>query len=386
MASGKTFKESYGASSEFKGGMVDPSTVLIVGLDLKSEDWNEDLTDDARLAMSRDSVEGDSPEAKAFIESILTFGVTDEIKVCKRRGMILAVDGRRRILGARRANEILTAKRSQVRIEVPIVVDKTDDQTVAMRLGNAFRLDDPPWVKAQEAARLRRMGKSEKDIAILSGGVEPVTLRNWEHYLNCVAEIQKLVESKALPFAVAIEIGKLGKGEKARQMLAFETLRNMGAKLTGEQGRENVKAVVERISDGSLTEAPVPQAPLPEAAPESPKAPPAANVGPLVPSHNPAPPKPSKAEPGPKAPPAAPAPAVNLATASRPKPGQILRLVALLEPTEEEPHETEADRLAYAIARIYAGQDPQCTGLEEWGDIQTQFQRALGVTKAKAKK
>src|SRR5436190_8969579 len=138
---------------------------------------------------------------------MILFGVTDPISVKRRREMTLSVDGRRRILGARRANQKLAAQKSKVRVSVPIVIDPTADQTVAMRLGNAYRLEDPPWVKANQAGQLQRLGKTDKEICLLLGGITVPTLVNWRHYLNCVPEIKRLVEmpdpgTPGLPFAV----------------------------------------------------------------------------------------------------------------------------------------------------------------------------------------
>lgn len=328
-----SFKDSYGAASEFKGGMVPPEKIQIVGLDVEPEDWNQDLWDKDRLALSRASL--DTPEGQAFVDSILRYGVTDEIKVKRRREVTLAVDGRRRIMGARRANQILTAQKAKHRILVPIVIDQTADQTVAMRLGNVHRLDDPPYVKAAQAEALRRQGVADKDIALLLGCTLP-TLGNWKAYMQCVPEIRRLVEmpdagAEPLPFAVAYEIGKIGPSEKAKQLAALEALKKGGAKLTGETGRANANAVAKRQRE------------------------------PRAPNSN-----------------STPAPIV---TAAAFKPTTINALLAVLEPTADEPWDDDFERLAYQIALVLAGQDPDAEGLKEWKGIHIAFHQALGLGK-----
>jgi ParB family chromosome partitioning protein len=354
--SGSSFKDSYSATATFTGGFCDPSDVTIVGLDCAVEDWNEDLADDLRLAAA--------PPTQALVDSILAVGVRDEVKVTKRRGIVLVVDGRRRVQAARAANAILKKKTDPSEfVQIPIVPDKSGDQEITVRIGNEHRADDPPWIKARNAARLRDRGRDDATIRAVFG-VEPVTLKNWAAYMDLDPAIQAQVESGAIPFAVGFEIGKLGRGEKNAQTLALDTLKNMGAQLSGEQGRANVKAVAEQIRSGALKTPPPP----PRAA--------------LVPSHNPAAPAaPGTAATAPQAPPARPARPPAVVTDARPRPAVVGRILAILEPTPAEPHETDQIALAYRIAAFYAGQDPDLEGLAQWPDVQSAFRKALAMKK-----
>ena len=357
--SGSSFKDSYSATATFTGGFCDPSDVTIVGLDCPVEDWNEDLADDLRLAAA--------PPTQALVDSILAVGVRDEVKVTKRRGIVLVVDGRRRVQAARAANAILKKKKADPSefVQIPIVPDKSDDQEITVRIGNEHRADDPPWIKARNAARLRDRGRDDATIRAVFG-VEPVTLKNWASYMDLDPAIQAQVESGAIPFAVGFEIGKLGRGEKNAQTLALDTLRNMGAQLSGEQGRANVKAVAEQVRSGALKTPPPP--------PKKAATAPATSTGPVAPA------APEKAPAGPRNRPPA------VVTDARLKPGAIQQAVAILEPTPDEPHDSPDLALAWKLARIYAGQDTTADGLADWPEVQKVFRVVLGETKKGAKK
>lgn len=359
---GASFKDSYGVQSTFTGGFCDPSDVQIVGVDLPVEDWNEDLADTFRAT-------ADDPGFQRLVDSILQVGVRDEVKVTKRRGLVLVVDGRRRTQAARAANALLKKRKADPSeyVLIPIVPDKSSDSEITVRIANEHRKEDPPWVKARNAGRLRDRGRDDDTIRAVFG-VEAVTLGNWFAFLDLDPSIQTMVEKGEIPFAVGHQIGKLGKG-KDRQILALDTLRNMGASLTGDTGKANVKAVVGRVKSGEITKPPPPPAPKAQAA--------------LTPSHVSAPvpvkvPAAPSAAPGPKA---AKDPAPPVVTDSRLRPAVVGRILAVLEPTPAEPHETDDLALAWRISAVYAGQDPTLDGLSKWPEVRECFRKAMAMGK-----
>lgn len=385
MASGKSFKESYGVTSTFTGGFIAPEELVIVGLDIPAEDWNQDVHDEARLTYSVDSI------TDAGIEAMIRFGCVDEVKVVKRRDMLLVVDGRRKVMTARKANERLAAGKSTNRIQVPIIPDKGDSQAVTMRLGNAARLDDPPWAKAEQAAHLVRLGECTRENVHLAMVVDPVTARNWFYYLDLIPEIKDLIKSNKVPHAIGIEIGKLGKGEKTRQTLALAALQAAQANLRGEEGKTNARAVVKAILDGKLTKV---SDVLQGGTTTQPPTPPDLSsiktdvnnvskqldnvldkvLGPKTPE-----PKESK----PKVP--SRGGGLQVLTQVKLSPEKIRRVTAALEPDQSGDYEgfaDEAEMIAYRVMAVVTGRDPHAEGLARWPSIMRAFKAVVPSSKA----
>jgi len=389
--SASQFKDTYGASSTFTGGMIPPFSVGIVGLDPKHpaymkdldvplDDWNADLWDQARLNQAmKDPV---PPEA-----ILILGGVRHTIKVTNRRGTVLCVDGRRTIIGSRLA--VMKQKAQKVRleewIEIPAVVDKNKDLDVSVRLANSGRRDDPPWVKAENAAYLKGRGKEDKVIRAVLDNCDQHTLRNYYAYVNVIPEIRALVENEDLPkdqripFKVAVEIGTLGEGEMKRQKLAVDYMRASGLRLTGESGQANAAAVVKGILDGTITKVPtgapkVPPASSPGSSPAPQNIPAAASTQPSTKS-GPSP----ESKPQDKAPktrePREHVPGLIVNRAMKPK--HVALVLAHLEPTGDEPLETEAGRGVWAALQVITGADPTGEGLKDYPEVLAAFRKVL---------
>lgn len=374
-----SFKEKFGASSAFVGGTLSPSMIGIVGLDpshplyikgvdVALEDWNEDLWDDARLTLAI----SDPIDPEKLIQTVDMGGSIPPVSVTCLRDMVLSVEGRRRILGTRAANKILMkrgAKPDEL-IELSLFVDKSTDLEVSVRVGNGGRLDDPPFVKAANAARLKCRGKSNDQIAaILEAEINSIT--NWLSYaenLDPKIKIQIEAGPKAdrIPFAVGVELAKnSGKGEHVAQQKALAYLLQSNAKLTAEKGRENAKTVMCAVMSGvelptftaATSEIPAP----PPSAPDS---------GPVSEQTSESPIRQRGGATGQRGP--------SVATKDPKLSWSAIREInAHLEPSPNDPLVTAADRIACAIFQVITGQDPTAVGLEEWPRIQEKFRKVV---------
>lgn len=383
------FKEKVGVSSTFLGGNKPPEEIGIVGLspdhpmyiegvDVPIEDWNQDLWDEARLSLAL----SDPIDPEKIIKTLDLGGSIPPVAVVIRRGLALSTEGRRRVLGTRTANRILIKRGTlpDALIELGCFLDKSTDVEVSVRIGNSGRLEDPPFVKAANAARLLSRGKSEEQIAAILEA-EPNTVGNWLAYAkNLGPEIKALIETgdKAgrVPFAIGVELAKgSGEGEHAAQNAALAYLFKTGAKLTGEKGRENARNVIRAIMSGTMPEAPAADEPTPPA-PESSGSKIVIMSGTdhplnLARAAGPAESKPPSTHQKPPS-----GPKVTTAT---PKLSwsAIREIAAHLEPSANDPHQTEADYVAHAIFQVINGADPSAEGLATWPRIQARFRKVV---------
>lgn len=378
------------ADSTFVGGKFNPDEILIVGgpgpKDPPLEEWNEDLWDAARLTMA----ESHPIDPEKLIATVEMGGIIDPISVVKRRDMLLVGSrGRRRVMGLRKANRILISRGATADeiILLDCVPDKSTDLEVSIRTSNEGRLDDPPYIKARTAARLRGRGKTDKQLAA-TFLVEPNSIANWAAYMHLAPGIQAQIEEglkgDRLPFAVGVELAKGAGPEGAPgdwpaptvdewriQTMALAFLRKRGAVLSGEKGRENAKLTVRACMRGELTpEQLADEITVDEPPPESATAP-VPNPGQTpIPGHKSAPPPPPSDRGGSGGP--------RLQTAvTRLSVAAVREIGAHLEPSQNDPHLEDSDRLAHAIFQIITGQDPTAAGLSHWPRVLAKFQKVV---------
>lgn len=363
------FKESFGAESVFIGGNIDPNTIGIVGLppthplfisgiDIPLEDWNADLWDAARLSMALT----DPIDPEKFLLTVEMGGSIPPVKVTRRRDLILAVDGRRKTLAARAANKLLLKRGESVDglIEIPAIVDKSSDLEVSVRVANEGSLNEPPWIKAANAARLKGRGKSEEQIQAIFG-VEMSTITSWLTYAECLsplikAQIEQGPKGERIPFSVGVELAKgSGRGEEKAQCDALQYLRQTDAKLTGEKGRENAKNVIRSFMSGDTPDDAITSVPPSEEQDITPLKTP---TGPTT---------------GPK-PPRSPVVATQMPKLSW---AAIREIAAHLEASPADPHTTEGERVANAILQVLTGADPTGESLAPWPKIQAKFRKVV---------
>lgn len=151
---------------------------------------------------------GGKPD-EALAKNIAYHGVLEPVICRKSAGEVQVVDGRRRVIAARRANELL-AEQGLEPVRVPVILRRGDEEAAVgvMVSANELRLDDAPLAKAQKASKLLAMGKSTKEVALIFG-VTVQCLGQWLTLLDTAPEVQAAVKSGKLAASAALEVAKL---------------------------------------------------------------------------------------------------------------------------------------------------------------------------------
>lgn len=120
----------------------------------------------------------------SFVQTIVKRGIIQPVVITKKDGKPWIVAGRRRTLGARKANEI-RAGMGMPPVLVPCKYERGTDEQLAetIIIENEHRKDDNVIQKAEKASRLLNMGYGVKDIGPMFG-VSTQTINNWLSYLD----------------------------------------------------------------------------------------------------------------------------------------------------------------------------------------------------------
>lgn len=146
------------------------------------------LPDELNIAMEQTDPLFDSRAMEkvddAFVQTIVKRGIIQPVVITKRDNKPWIVAGRRRTLGARKANEI-RAGLGLPPVLVPCKYERGTDEQLAetIIIENEHRKDDNVIQKAEKASRMLNMGYGIKDIAPMFG-VSTQTINNWLSYLE----------------------------------------------------------------------------------------------------------------------------------------------------------------------------------------------------------
>jgi transcriptional regulator with XRE-family HTH domain len=215
--------------------MFKPEELVIVGLDKPFDDAPRDHElYDRRKDMKLDS---------SFVEDILLNGVMQSVDVTKVGNVALVVDGRQRVKGGRKANEILTKKgvSEDALIRIPCrFVQMEDPATMLGRLisANSHRHDDGIIEKAEKAARLINLGKTQKEVAIRNG-VTGTTISNWMKVLQCITAVKRAVDQGLISASAAAELANMSPEE---QKTALDDMLEEGATTTADAKKKAAQA------------------------------------------------------------------------------------------------------------------------------------------------
>lgn len=197
--------------------MFKPEDLVIVGLDKPFEDAPEDH----ELYDRRKNIKLDT----SFIEDIILNGVMQSVDVTKVGNLALVVDGRQRVKGGRKAKETLL-KRGMSKADVDELVripcrfvQMEDPATMLGRLisANSHRHDDGVIEKAEKAARLINLGKTQKEVAIRNG-VSGTTISNWMKVLQCITAVKRAVDQGLISASAAAELANLSPEEQKKAL------------------------------------------------------------------------------------------------------------------------------------------------------------------------
>jgi len=189
---------------------MDPRDVSVVGVDFG--DSAHPLYD-PRIEL---------PIDRAMVESIKAIGVRMAVEcIVDEEGRVIVVDGRRRVLHTRVANEELKKLGEPARtINVLGAKMNTANMQIAPLVGehlNNHRFNDSVTTKAEKAARFLARGYSHEDVA-LSLNVDVVTIKNYEKLLGLAAAVRKAVDENKISVSAAVKLSDLSKEEQAEKL------------------------------------------------------------------------------------------------------------------------------------------------------------------------
>jgi len=194
----------------------DPDNLVIIGVDTK--DGSEHHLYDERIKRK-----GYVPAS--MVKNVMVMGIIESVSITKVGDQPVVVDGRRRVLAARKANQKLR-KRGEEIVLVPTLVKKGDEEGLMGVLisGNEHRMDDDPITRAQKAQRLKDRGRNNSQIGDYFG-VSGTSIGNWLKVLDCVAVVKNAVRAGRISMSAAIELADLSPEE---QKAALEKMLESG--------------------------------------------------------------------------------------------------------------------------------------------------------------
>lgn len=216
-------KPTVDGGSKFTGLFLTPEEIKIIGLDVPvpSDPAHPlaELADPDRINL----------DVSDIAQSFFTHGWrgAQAVTVLKWPGDATApegyyaVDGRRRIRGARKANEMIKAAGGDAYIRVQAGLERNKSALPTVIVTNEFRVDDTILAKARKAERMANLNHTQEQIAA-TFGVAKQTIGNWATMLRCDARILAMVEQGTLSPTVCYELGKLAPAE---QLAAVESAR-----------------------------------------------------------------------------------------------------------------------------------------------------------------
>jgi ParB family chromosome partitioning protein len=202
--------------------MGDPEDVTIIGRDTK--DGPEHPLYDPRAH--------DDPD-EFMVANIRRAGVKKPILVCKVDDQIVVVDGRRRVINARRANvELDIDGEEQIRVPMFLEKGKEDDLFETMVLANCFTKQPSPIDNAKLLERfLQFSDKTEQDAAQIFG-VTTRTIANWKELLKLDPAVQKAVDNHELSATAAAKLTKLEPDEQKEALKELKESKPNGKRAT----------------------------------------------------------------------------------------------------------------------------------------------------------
>lgn len=241
MAKSKALSKAKTAS----GYSFDPNDLVIVGVDVEpATEADQHLVEDDKGRLKVDM---------AMAKNIAHRGVTVPVIIRIVDDMPCVIDGRRRVIHARKANEI-RAEQGLEPLPVRCILERgganTDAKLTAVS-ANSFRKNHGPMAQARKAADLINAGVSEDEVAV-TFGFSKSTLANRLKLLDLPKSVQRHVESGELSFMSALELHGM---EAEEAEAAAEELVKEGGGKKGQAKRAKSKkgGETEKVERPSLS-------------------------------------------------------------------------------------------------------------------------------------
>lgn len=186
---------------------VDPSTLIIVGLD--TDDGPDHALYDERIKL---------PVNEAMVRNIMLQGVIEPIIGTKNGEKVLVVAGRQRVRAAREANIRLEKAGSEV-MTIPVMLSRGSDENLfgVMISENEIRSDDVLTTKLPKLEKLLAFGKTEQEAADIFG-VTTQTIKNWLSLIAASPDVKKAVSKGSISATAGVTIAKLPREDQPKAL------------------------------------------------------------------------------------------------------------------------------------------------------------------------
>jgi len=216
-------------NKEFRGQLVDPDDLVIIGLDTK--DGTEHPLYDPRIKLSISDQE---------VASIAFYGVREPVTVRRNDGRLEVVDGRQRVRRARlvKAEQI---KRGEDPIKVPCLFEKGSDADLfaLSRTLNTHKADGP-MTTAQNVQRMMALGKTIGEVALAYQCSEQ-TIRNYQAMLDLAPDVIAAMVADEISSTTAIQLASLPKADQSAVLADLKAEeKETGKKTTVEKAKKKV--------------------------------------------------------------------------------------------------------------------------------------------------
>lgn len=187
----------------------DPNELSIVGLDTEHKEGEHALWD-KRI---------EQPVDEDLVRSILLLGIIQPVKIREEQGIIMVVDGRRRVRAAREALRQQKEMGGTLPLKVPTLIERGDDTRVVgvMLASNELRKGDDIPTKARKAQAYFGLCKDLEAVAI-TFGVSRTTIANWFKLLEADPAIMAAVEEKKIAASAAYQLASLPRDEQLKRL------------------------------------------------------------------------------------------------------------------------------------------------------------------------
>lgn len=208
-------KQAIPGATRANAFLVDPSDVVIVGLDTK--DGIEHPLYDPRIHLPLD---------EGLVLDLMELGQLQEVLVRKNGDAFEVVDGRQRIRAMREANKRLAAKGMETmkaRVAVRRPLDRRSVEADALGVmisANENRQDDDVVAKAAKAERLLALGKEKAEVARRFGIVLP-SLENLLALNDLSDTVRAAIQAKQIGFIAAIKLNDLSHKDQDETLAAI---------------------------------------------------------------------------------------------------------------------------------------------------------------------
>jgi len=173
------------------------------------------------------------PVDESLVRNIMVNGVIEPVIIARINQTTYVVDGRQRVKAALEAN-VRLEREGKEPIRVCCVCRRgTETDLFGVSISaNENRQDDSPLGRANKAAKLMAMGRTEDEAAV-AFGVTKQCINQWLKVLQCAPVVRRAVDEGAISASAAVELADL---EADEQVKALEQL--LDADDTTKDGRK----------------------------------------------------------------------------------------------------------------------------------------------------